>query len=111
MDKQQIIKEKICTVIPKGQPFSYEDVSPGVSVTQDPQGNITLKEIWFQVVNQQQSTRKEDVGSNDENRGQMRRSRSNGKMRMRTRMIPQCPRTRTETYDAGPRHTMPDRDV
>ncbi len=44
-DNQQIIKEKPYTVIPKGQLFSYDDIRPGVSVTQDPQGNFTLKEI------------------------------------------------------------------
>ncbi len=27
-DTQQIIKEKICTIIPKGQSFSHEDLSP-----------------------------------------------------------------------------------
>ncbi len=69
-DNQQIIKEKTCTVIPKGQPFSYEDVSPGVSVTEDQQGNITLKEIQFQVVNRQQSAGEEDAGSNDGDRNQ-----------------------------------------
>ncbi len=57
-------------MIPKGQPFSYEDVSPGVSVTQDPQGNITLKEIRFQVIDLQQPTGEEDAGLNDRDRDQ-----------------------------------------
>ncbi|MCP3684829.1 MAG: hypothetical protein GY861_19350 [bacterium] len=88
-DNQQIIKEKILTVIPKGQPFSYEDVSPGVSVTQDSQGNITHKETRIQVVDQQQSAKEEDAGSNDEDRRQLTR-RGQGRFldsRMRTRMI------------------------
>ncbi len=67
-DNQQIIKEKTYTVIPKGQLFSYEDIRPGVSVAQDLQGNFTLKEIQFQVVDQQQSAGEEDAGSNDRDR-------------------------------------------
>ncbi|MCP3682095.1 MAG: hypothetical protein GY861_05330 [bacterium] len=67
-DNQQIIKEKIYTMILKGQPFSYEDVSPGVSITQDPQGNITLKETRLRIVDQQQQPiGEEDAGSNDGN--------------------------------------------
>ncbi len=55
------------------------DVGPGVSVTQNSQGKVTLKEIQLQVVNQQQSTRgkEEDAGSNDEDCGQSTRRGQN----------------------------------
>ncbi len=65
MDTQQIIKEKICTIIPKGQSFSHEDLGPRVSITQDMEGNTILKEVRFQIVNLQQSAGEEDTGSND----------------------------------------------
>ncbi len=42
------------------------DVGPGVSVTQNSQGNVTLKETRFQVVDRQQTAKEEDAGSNDE---------------------------------------------
>ncbi len=48
-DSQQIIKEKICTVIPKGQPFSYEDVSPGVSVIRIHKEILLLKKSGFKL--------------------------------------------------------------
>ncbi len=47
---QQIIKKKIHTMIPKDQPLTYEDVDSGVSMTQDQQRKVTLKETRFQVV-------------------------------------------------------------
>ncbi len=43
-DMQQIIKEKIHTIIPKDQPFSHKDLNPEVSITQDAEGNTILKE-------------------------------------------------------------------
>ncbi len=57
-------------MIPKGLPFSYEDVSPGVSITLDLQGNITLKEkrLWI-IDQQQQPAGEEDAGSSDRDRG------------------------------------------
>ncbi|MCP3684939.1 MAG: hypothetical protein GY861_19940 [bacterium] len=69
MDKYQIIKEKVRTIIPKEQPFSHKDFSPRVSVTQDMEGNTILKEIWFQVIDLQQSAGEEDAGSNAEDCG------------------------------------------
>ncbi len=65
MDKHQIIKEKIHTIIPKDQPFSHDDFSPRVSVTQDTEGNTILKEVQFQVIDLQQSAGEEDAGSSD----------------------------------------------
>ncbi len=50
---QQIIKEKIHTVIPKDQHFSHEDLNPEGSITQHTEGNTILKEIQFQVINLQ----------------------------------------------------------
>ncbi len=51
------------------------DVGPGVSVAQNSQGKVTLKEIWLEVVNRQQFARgkEEDARSNDEDRGQSTR--------------------------------------
>ncbi len=59
------------TMIPKDYPFAYEDILPGVTATQDSQGNLFLKEIQFQVVDRQQFAEEEDAGSNDEDRRQL----------------------------------------
>ncbi len=73
MDIHQIIKEKMHTIIPKGQSFSYDDFSPRVSVTQDTEGNTILKEVLFQVIDLQQIAGEEDAGSKDEDREQLTR--------------------------------------
>ncbi len=54
-------------MIPKDYPFTYEDILPGVTATQDLQGNLLLKEVQFQVVEE------EDAGLNAEDRDQSTR--------------------------------------
>ncbi len=69
-DTHQAVREEICTITPKDQPFSHEDLNPDISITQDAKGNTVFKETRYKIVNLQRLVGEEDAGSNDEDREQ-----------------------------------------